>query len=98
MPMPKLAEILHQIDTGTIALPEFQRGYVWNRDQVRGLMRSVYREYPIGSLLIWETGDVAARGFAVRGGGSAGGPKQLLLDGQQRITTLYGVIRRTAPS
>ncbi len=38
--------ILSQIDLGSIALPEFQRGYVWNREQVRGLMTSLYRKYP----------------------------------------------------
>ena len=44
--MTKLAAILDQIDSGSVLLPEFQRGYVWNRDQVRGLMRSLYRGYP----------------------------------------------------
>ena len=51
----KLSTILDQIDMGSIALPEFQRGYVWSRDQVRKLMRSLYRGYPVGSLLMWET-------------------------------------------
>ena len=53
--MAKLSTLLDQIDSGTIVLPEFQRGYVWNREQVRGLMRSLYRGYPVGSLLLWET-------------------------------------------
>ena len=53
--MAKLGAILDQIDAGTMLLPEFQRGYVWNRDQVRGLMRSLYLGYPVGSLLVWET-------------------------------------------
>jgi hypothetical protein len=44
----KLAAILDQIDSGSVLLPEFQRGYVRNRDQVSGLMRSVYRGYPVG--------------------------------------------------
>lgn len=51
----KIATILDIIDLGSMALPEFQRGYVWNRDQVRGLMQSLYRRYPIGSLLVWVT-------------------------------------------
>ncbi len=60
----KVSTILDQIDLGSMALPEFQRGYVSNRDQVRGVMQSLYRKYPIGSLLIWVTQtDVAnARG------------------------------------
>jgi hypothetical protein len=48
----KIAAILDQIDLGSIALPEFQRGYVWNRDQVRGLVDSLYRKHPVGSLLV----------------------------------------------
>jgi uncharacterized protein with ParB-like and HNH nuclease domain len=51
----RLAAIFDQIDSGSMLLPEFQRGYVWNRDQVRGLMRSLYLGYPVGSLLTWET-------------------------------------------
>ena len=51
----KISTILDQIDLGSIALPEFQRGYVWNRDQVRGLMDSLYRKHPVGSLLVWVT-------------------------------------------
>lgn len=92
--MPQLSVLLHQIDSGTLMLPEFQRGYVWNRDQVRGLMRSLYRGYPVGSLLLWETDADAA---SVRGEGGGGGVRLLLLDGQQRITSLYGVMRGAAP-
>ncbi|GGK63536.1 hypothetical protein Sme01_05750 [Sphaerisporangium melleum] len=93
--MAKLSVLLHQIDNGTVLLPEFQRGYVWNRDQVRGLMRSLYRGYPVGGLLLWET---APEQTAVRGGATDGGVRSLLLDGQQRITSLYGVIRGQAPA
>jgi Protein of unknown function DUF262 len=94
--MTKLAAILYQIDSGSILLPEFQRGYVWNRDQVRGLMRSLYLGYPVGSLLTWET---HADGSAVRGE-AAGTPtvRVLILDGQQRITTLYGISRGQPPA
>ena len=49
----KIHTILGQIDLGSMALPEFQRGYVWNRDQVRDLMLSLYRKHPVGSLLTW---------------------------------------------
>ena len=51
----KIATILDHIDSGHMALPEFQRGYVWNRDQVRGLFYSLYRRHPIGELLVWVT-------------------------------------------
>jgi hypothetical protein len=92
----KLAGILHSIDSGTMLLPEFQRGYVWNRDQVRGLMRSLYKGYPVGSLLVWET---QADSSAVRGDTHAGSAvRVLILDGQQRLTSLYGVTRGRPPS
>jgi hypothetical protein len=94
--MSKLTTILDQIDSGTMLLPEFQRGYVWNRDQVRGLMRSLHLGYPVGSLLVWETETDPG---SVRGAGQVGaGIKLLLLDGQQRITSLYGIVRGRPPA
>lgn len=92
--MPKLSTLLDEIDSGTVLLPEFQRGYVWNRDQVRGLMRSLYLGYPVGGLLMWETN---SDGVSVRGSVTSAGVKQLLLDGQQRVTSMYGVVRGTPP-
>lgn len=91
----KIAEILLKVDSGDIALPEFQRGYVWTRDQVRGFFQSLYRGYPIGGFLTWST---KAESADSRGGGpDKDGTIQLLLDGQQRVTTLYGVTRGTPP-
>ena len=51
----KTSTILDHIDSGHMALPKFQRGYVWNRDQVRGYPVGLYRGYPVGGLLTWET-------------------------------------------
>lgn len=91
----KISTILDHIDNGHMALPEFQRGYVWNKEQVRGLFDSLYRRHPVGGLLVWATDSSAA---AYRGDGElALGIVKLLLDGQQRITSLYGVIRGKAP-
>ena len=91
----KISEILNQIDLGSYALPEFQRGYVWNRDQVKKLMMSLYRGYPIGGLLIWVT---KTDPTITRGDGElTPGVVNLILDGQQRITSLYGIIRGHAP-
>ena len=56
----KISTILDYIDSGHIALPEFQRGYVWNRDQVRGLFGSLYRRHPVGGLLVWATASQTA--------------------------------------
>lgn len=91
----KISTILDHIDSGHMALPEFQRGYVWNRDQVRALFDSLYRRHPVGSLLVWATkSDEAVH----RGDGElAPGVVKLLLDGQQRMTTLYGVVRGVPP-
>lgn len=92
----KISTILDHIDSGYMALPEFQRGYVWGRDQVRGLFDSLYRRHPVGGLLVWATESKTA---AHRGNGPlAAGVVKLLLDGQQRMTSLYGVIRGKAPA
>lgn len=91
----KVSTLLDHIDSGHMALPEFQRGYVWSRTQVRGLLDSLYRGHPVGSLLVWATGADEA---AVRGDQApAPGVVKLLLDGQQRITSLYGIIRGRPP-
>ena len=87
--------ILSQIDLGSYAMPVFQRGYVWSRDQVRKLMNSLYRGYPIGEILVWNT---ATNPELTRGDGPlTPGNVNLILDGQQRMTTLYGVIRGEVP-
>ena len=93
--MAKISTILDRIENGSIALPRFQRGYVWSGKQVRELFASLYRGYPVGSLLIWET---ASPDAATRGNLPAPvAPLQLLLDGQQRMTSLYGVMRGRQP-
>lgn len=92
----KVNTILDQIDMGAMALPEFQRGYVWNRGQVRDLMDSMYRRHPVGSLLVWETEteNVKQRGDTPLPPGTV----KLILDGQQRITSLYGIVRGKPPA
>ena len=91
----QIATILDHIDSGQMALPRFQRGYVWNREQVRRLFYSLYRRFPIGSLLVWVTD---SQGAESRGDGELPpGQVKLLMDGQQRMTSLYGVMRGRAP-
>jgi hypothetical protein len=90
----KISTILDQIDMGSMALPEFQRGYVWNRIQVRDLMGSLYRRFPVGSLLVWDTKRDTTM---VRGQVNVTDNVKMLLDGQQRITSLYGIVRGKAP-
>ena len=92
----QVSNILESIDLGAIALPEFQRGYVWKRKQVRNFIFSLYRKRPVGSLLFWVTPSLGApaRGDAPLQAGYV----KLILDGQQRITTLYGVIKGQPPA
>lgn len=92
----KIIDILGQIEAKQYALPEFQRGYVWNRDQVKKLANSLYKGYPIGEILIWttEADESYTRGNIDKSNKSV----KLILDGQQRITTLYGLIKGEAPS
>ena len=93
--MMKISFLLDSIDDGTVVLPEFQRGYVWTRDQVKRLFQSLYKRFPVGGLLIWNTrADVTA----LRGSNTAPAVNvKLLLDGQQRVTSLYGVLRGRPP-
>lgn len=94
--MSSIADILNRIDSGDYAMPQFQRGYVWNRAQVRRLMASLYKGYPVGTLLLWQT---PVEGVALKGDASDGkqGVVNLILDGQQRMTTLYGIMRGKEP-
>jgi len=82
----KISTILDHIDNGHMALPEFQRGYVWNSDQVRKLIPSLYlRRHG------WATDSATADHR--EDGALAAGVAKLLLDGQQRITSIYGIVR-----
>ncbi len=92
----KIIDILAQIDAKQYALPEFQRGYVWNREQVKKLANSLYKGYPIGGILIWTT--EADESYTRGNIDQANKSVKLILDGQQRITTLYGLIKGEAPS
>ena len=91
----QIGMILANIDLGNLALPEFQRGFVWNGSQVRALMDSLYRSNPVGTLLVWDTtsDNAKTRGSSMGAPGSI----SLLLDGQQRISSLYGIIRGNPP-
>jgi hypothetical protein len=92
--VPSIQELIGDVRAGEILLPEFQRGYVWNGDQVRGLVQSLYRKHPTGHFLIWKT----SHPTKVRGGEvSQDGHSLLLLDGQQRLTSLFVLFEGKAP-
>ncbi len=82
------------IERGELRLPEMQRRYVWRSTRVRDLMDSLYRGYPSGAILLWETDEaVPLQDFAVEQQATAYQTKLLLLDGQQRLTSLAAVVR-----
>lgn len=87
-------ELVSKIERGELRLPEMQRRYVWRSSRVRDLLDSLYRGYPSGAILIWETDDVVPQqAFAVEQQSNPYAKTQLLLDGQQRLTSLSAVIR-----
>lgn len=76
-----------------LQLPQIQRQYVWRAPKVRDLLDSLYRQYPTGSILVWETDQpVPTRESAIEQGHTAFAGQKLLLDGQQRITSLAAVM------
>lgn len=86
-----LKDILRNAAEGRLQLPEFQRDYVWNDADVRSLIASVAKGFPVGALLTLETGGEVAFKPRLLAGVAAKqvSPSELLLDGQQRITSLY---------
>jgi len=88
-----VGELIGMIARGDLRLPEMQRRYVWPATRVRDLLDSLYRGYPSGSILIWETEQEApTRNLAVEQEKTAFMTQKLLLDGQQRLTSLYAVL------
>jgi hypothetical protein len=92
----KISELLDSVEKKDLVLPEFQREYVWTRDQAKQLMVSLVRDYPVGSLLFWKT-DKPPELKNLSNLPEKLGMIQVILDGQQRITTLYLLIRGEIP-
>lgn len=87
-------ELVGMIERGELRLPEMQRRYVWRSTRVRDLLDSLYRGYPSGAILLWETDEVVPlQEFAVTQQANPYQSTRLLLDGQQRLTSLSAVIR-----
>ena len=90
-----LKKLLEKVQDGSIQLPEFQREWVWEDDRIKSLLASVSLSYPIGTLMLLQTGnpDVRFKARPVAGAPSAPAePERMLLDGQQRMTSLYQVL------
>ena len=89
----EIQSLVNDIKEGRLLLPEMQRGYVWKSTQVRDLFDSLYHEYPTGQLLIWQTDELPHMHTAAVGGvEKAAYRPQLLLDGQQRLTSLTAIL------
>src|SRR5437868_4132362 len=92
----ELGKLLDQIVEGKIQLPDFQRGWVWDDEHVRSLLVSVARSFPVGAVMLLETGGEAR--FQVRPvenvpfSSMPPEAELLILDGQQRLTTLTQVL------
>lgn len=92
----KISTILDKIDERQLFVPAFQREYVWDRDDAKQLLDSLIKEYPTGTMLTWETANPPELKGSHRYDARQGAVK-LLLDGQQRVTTLYMLIRGQIP-
>jgi hypothetical protein len=97
---PRLASLLSDVSRGNIKIPVFQREYVWGDDQIMSLLDSIYQGYPVGSLLLWSTKELLNHERNVGGFVLPKTPEDYpvnyVLDGQQRLTTLYGVFNSDA--
>src|SRR6266699_6182984 len=96
--MPKIdttvADLVGMIKSGELRLPEMQRRYVWPATRVRDLLDSLYRGYPSGTILVWETDqEIETKSLAVKATKApTSSNRLLLLDGQQRITSLAAIL------
>jgi hypothetical protein len=78
--------LLTWVKSGEIAIPEIQRPFVWEATQVRGLLDSLYRGFPVGYLIAWRNPTVRLKD------GSSSAGKRILIDGQQRVTALMAAL------
>ena len=87
-------ELVGMIERGELRLPEMQRRFVWRSTRVHDLLNSLYRGYPSGAILLWETNEIVPlQDFPVTQQPNPYNSTRLLLDGQQRLTSLSAEIR-----
>ena len=92
----KIYSLIDSIQKDEFFLPEFQRGYRWTSEQVKKYFLSLYRGYPTGAFLIWKAEAPSKLKGAT--GSSDQTFTRLILDGQQRLTTLYTVLKGSPPN
>ena len=91
-----LKELLDNASSGKIQLPDFQRGWVWDDDRIRGLLASISRGFPVGAMMTLEAGgEIRLKSRMIEGvePDPRNRPDIFLLDGQQRLTSLYQSLR-----
>lgn len=88
-----LSGLLHYIDIGDIGLPDIQRPFVWKNAKVRDLFDSMYRGFPVGYLLFWENAQINGTKQIGAEGKQRTVASRLIVDGQQRLTSLYAVFK-----
>src|SRR5262245_27697682 len=91
--MLDLERLLDEAESGTIALPDFQREFVWSTQMVRSLLATVFRGWPIGTLLLTRGDLQDFRLKPIEGAPTLRAVKYVVLDGQQRLTALYNALR-----
>ena len=86
-------QLIEKIDTGELGLPELQRPFIWKDSKVRDLFDSMMRGYPIGYLMLWECPAMDKKKTIGVDVHSYDSPKEVIIDGQQRLTSLYAVMK-----
>jgi len=85
--------LIEKIDSGELGLPELQRPFIWSDSKVRDLFDSMMRGYPIGYLMLWESPAIDKKKYIGVDAHSNGEPRDVIIDGQQRLTSLYAVMK-----
>lgn len=91
-----LGKLMQDIAIGSLGLPDIQRPFVWPNSKVRDLFDSMYKGYPVGYFLFWETGADGAGSKAIGVETKQKAASLLIVDGQQRLTSLYAVVHKVA--
>jgi len=92
----KIRQIIDKIDENQLFVPAFQREYVWKRNDAKNLISSLIKDYPTGTMLTWETNKPPELKGEYKYNENKGAVK-IILDGQQRITTLYMLMKGDIP-
>ncbi len=87
----ELSQLLGDIELGKLALPELQRPFVWQKSGVRDLFDSMYQGFPVGYLMLWNAAEVDSKFIGIDGKQHT--PTEFIVDGQQRLTSLYAVMK-----